>query len=473
MKSVVKIPLEVSKREAAILDSQSRIANWLYNRLLETANTLRQQYREAKSCGDHKLADELGLTLYTARGLRNLIPPLKAAHPFLKTVYSSVLKNAALRLSKAIKDYQDSRHGRRSGKPVNWPRFRAWKRCWFSLQYDEPWKGYALSGRHLRLSLGQHAEGNQLSIQVQLAEPLPSWMNRQHIRQCRIVKEGHLFSVVFTVERMLPNNKLLRPDKIVALDPNHKNFAYAVGTDGKATEIHPPYFLKTLDKRIDQLKAKRDRCKKKSRRITRTDGSTFWLPSHRWLLLNARLQELYRIRREQTKVYLYTVANRLYHHYDAVGIGDYVPHGGGISKKMRRAMNNQSLNRRFKHILAWVALRSGKQYLEWEEGGSTRTCHDCGYVVEEGIPPDMRQWDCPAANCTSHHIRDENAARNGLTRTLQGLGLPCSGRREVSSRRAWRFNGLGLAVWGPLTTLRQESAARKSNGDHDREPPSV
>jgi putative transposase len=123
-----------------------------------------------------------------------------------------------------------------------------------------------------------------------------------------------------------------------------------------------------------------------------------------WQLLIPRLQELYRLRREQTK-----------------------------------------------QVLAWVALRSGKQYLEWEEGGSTRTCHDCGFVVVEGIAPSIREWDCPGPDCTSHHIRDENAARNGLTRTLKALGLPCSGRRGVSSRRAWRFNGLGLAIRGSLT----------------------
>ncbi len=37
MKSAVKIPLQVGEQEAAILDSQSRIANWLYNTLLEQA----------------------------------------------------------------------------------------------------------------------------------------------------------------------------------------------------------------------------------------------------------------------------------------------------------------------------------------------------------------------------------------------------------------------------------------------------
>src|SRR5215469_13504150 len=448
MRVAINIPLLAGSREAAVLDSQSRIANWLYNRLLEKANTLRKQYREAE---DQPSRDQIGLTLYTERGLRNLIPEFKAQHPFVKVVYSSVLKNAALRLSKAIRDYQASRHGRRNGKPVNWPRFRAWKRAWFSLQYDEPHKGYALSGRTLTLVLGQDAAGHQLRLGLTLAEQLPAWVNHEHIRQCRIVKEGQLYSVLFTVERKLANGRPLRPDKIVALDPNHKNLAYAVSTDGTATEIHNPFFLHALDMRIDQLKAKRDQCKKRSRLITRKDGSRFWLPKLCWLRLNGRLQEVYRIRREQTKQYLYTVANQLYHDYDAVGIGDYVPHGGGITRKMRRAMHNQSLNRRFKQVLAWVALRSGKQYLEWEEGGSTRTCHDCGYVVEDGIAPSIREWDCPGENCGRHHIRDENAARNGLKRTLNALGLPCSGRREVCSRRAWRFNGLGLTIRGSLT----------------------
>ena len=38
MKSAVKILLQVGEGEAAVLDSQSRIANWLYNTLLERAN---------------------------------------------------------------------------------------------------------------------------------------------------------------------------------------------------------------------------------------------------------------------------------------------------------------------------------------------------------------------------------------------------------------------------------------------------
>jgi putative transposase len=152
MRSAVKIALEVTERQAVLLDSQSKIANWLYNHLLETANSLRQQYRSSQD----KL---VGKALYTERGLRDLIPEFKAQYPFLETVYSSVLKNAALRLSKAIRGYQDGKYGRRA-RAVNWPTFRPWKRLWFSLQYDELHKGYKLSGRILTLSLGKDAASN-------------------------------------------------------------------------------------------------------------------------------------------------------------------------------------------------------------------------------------------------------------------------------------------------------------------------
>ncbi len=77
MRSAVKMPLLVGEQEAAILDSQSKIANWLYNKLLEQANALRKQYRETQD-------KQVGLTLYTERGLRNLIPDLLTAAKLAK-----------------------------------------------------------------------------------------------------------------------------------------------------------------------------------------------------------------------------------------------------------------------------------------------------------------------------------------------------------------------------------------------------
>ncbi len=95
MKSAVKIRLLVEPQVEQTLDGQSKIANWLYNKLLETSLNLRNEYIKNQD-------KEVGFTLYSKRGLRDLVPELKVQAPFLKSVYSSVLKNAALRLSRAI-----------------------------------------------------------------------------------------------------------------------------------------------------------------------------------------------------------------------------------------------------------------------------------------------------------------------------------------------------------------------------------
>ncbi|WP_232796709.1 RNA-guided endonuclease InsQ/TnpB family protein [Kyrpidia spormannii] len=441
MRFALKMRLEVGEHTAAVLDGQSRIANWLYNHLLEEANTLREKFRSTQ-------APEAARVLYTKRGLRNRIPMLKKEYPFLRTVYSSVLKNAALRLSGAIRKYQKARR-EKGAKKVGWPKFRSWKREWFSLQYDEPWKGFGLEYGTLRLSLGKvldekTGKEKQAQVTARLAEPLPDWFEPGMVRQLRIVKEGKLFYAVFTVERPVPARRPV--GRVIAIDPNHKNLGYGVGTDGVATEIQNPWFLKILDRRIDEVKSLRDRCKRKSVRVVREDGSEVWLPSRRWKKLNERLEELWRVRREQTKVYLWTVANRLYREYDGVYVGNYTPHGGGISTGMRRAMNNQSLIGRFKEALEWVATRSGKVYGEWDEDGSTRTCCQCHYKVPVGIPPEVREWTCP--ECGTYHIRDENSSINGLKQVLEKLEVPGSGRLggkiAVCTRRAWRFDGLGI-----------------------------
>ncbi len=446
--SVVKVRLVVDSSTEQILDGQSRICNWCYNHLLELTQGYKEDFVQTKNEAFAKI-------VYTKRGLRNLLPKLKEEHNFLKVVHSSPLKNAALRISSAIQEHQKSKKGKRKGAVVGWPQFRSWKAHWFSLLYDEPNKGYKIKENTLILSLGFGEDRKRRSVTAVLEDS--AVLKDKTIRNLRIVKENGTFFAVFTVRKILPATKGI--SKVCALDPNHKNFATGCDEKGVTFEIAQASWLKVYDKRLDELKSIRDRCLKKSVQKEVVDtgqnptGKKYWEPSKRWKKYNNTYQRALQKRRDQTKTFLYTVAHRLFREYDCVAIGDYTPHGEGITTKMRRAMNNRSLIGRFKEVLSWVAAKSGKTFVEYNEKGTTRTCHSCTHVVEEGLVPSIRMWQCPTYQAI--HNRDENAAINGLRRVLRDLTtksktnvlqVPCSGLFQLTERWAWRVLPSGVAI---------------------------
>jgi putative transposase len=263
-------------------------------------------------------------------------------------------------------------------------------------------------------------------------------------------------------------------ERIIALDPNHKNMVYGVDTEGYAIEVAAPHWLKFYDKRIDELKSKRDRCNKSSKKTMILDqqgkptGKEIQVPSKRWKKYHRALEKALHKRQEQTKTFVYTLAHKLCQRYDCIGIGDYTPDGNGVTTPMRRAMNNRSLIGRFKEALSWVALKSGKTCLEYDEKGTTRTCHCCHYVNAESLCPSVRAWECP--DCRTNHLRDENAAQNGLKRVLRDLIkkgetlvsiVPGSGLVSVIERWAWRV--LPSGVQNALRGSKQRLIAAPGN----------
>ena len=443
--SVIYLDLHPDKTSVYCLDDQSRKCSSLYNNLLELANQEKQKVRET---GDN----EARKTLYSAYGLRNLVPGMKEIHPYLKSVHSSPLKNTALRLTAAIHAYDDSCKGKRKGKRIRWPRFHAWKSKWFSLFYDEPGKGYKVIGNKLQLSLGMGLDRKQHSLQIPIADA--HLLKDQDVRNLRIIKEHGIFRAAFTIARKVPDPKPIT--KIIAFDPNHKNLLYGVDNNGCALEIQAPYWLEAYDRRIDELRSALDQCKKKSKKIeVRVDTKTitYWEESRRYKKLREALNKALAKRREHIKLFCYRIANQICKHYDFIAVGDYAPQGQGITTSMRRAMNNRSVIGTCKTIIAWVALKSGKTFYEYDETGTTRTCHACGFIVQEGIHPSKREWLCQC--CITIHIRDENAACNGLRKAYKkieeiseehSLLVPSSGRVPIKERWAWRVLSSGTIL---------------------------
>ena len=174
--------------------------------------------------------------------------------------------------------------------------------------YDEPRKGFKIAGKTLTISLGKDKDGKRLKVLGEL-EVAPTKFHQVEIRQLRITKDHGGYYAIFTINRAEPPTRPV--EKVIAVDPNHKNLAYGVGSDGIAIEIRNPWFLKVRQRRIDHLKSRRDRCRRKSVKKIAQSGEAYWLASKQWSKYQEKVEIEYSKRREQTKSYLYTVCNFL------------------------------------------------------------------------------------------------------------------------------------------------------------------
>ncbi len=382
-----KIEVLFPKEYVLILDSQSRMCNWLYNHLLEmTINDYTNNNNKKE--------------LLKGRNLRNEVPILKQEYKFLNNIHSSPLKNTAIRLKETYKRFFK--------RGLGYPKFKSWKENWFSLFYDEPNKGFKiLESEKLQISLGVNENKNRLKITGQLKENL-HLQSTDIIKNFRLCKQqGNRFYAIFCIERIEIEKKEVK--KWIAIDPNHKNFFVAIDNNGVSYEFEKLNQLKYWDKVIDKLKSKRDLCMKKSKMITTKTSKNYYLPSKRWLRLNKVLNSIYNKRREQIKSACYSIANWIAKNYDYVAIGDYTPSlNTAIVKNMHRSMLNQEVIGKFRIILEWVMNRSGKQYSKVNEKNTTKTCCICGHKEKKN--PSIREFVCPS--CMNKIGRDINSGVN-------------------------------------------------------------
>jgi len=380
------VRINFSKKDEIILDSQSKICNWLYNRLFEIVEE------------DYKNGNEQ--KLLSGRNLRDLVPMLKEEKPFLKAVHSSPLKNTALRLLEAYKKFfrGECEH----------PHFRSWTKKWFSLYFDESKKGFKLLGDNiLKISLGKSEEGKLQSVTGKFEEPF-KLSDDEKIKTCRVCKgQGKQFYITFTIEKIDRKPKEIKT--WLSIDPNHKNLFVAIDNEGNTFEFVKPSIIKYWDTQIDIIKSKRDKCKRKAKLIVREQGANYYLPSKRWIKLNNALNKAYNFRREQIKQMSFRIGNYIAKQYDLVVIGDYAPSlEVATYDNMHRSMLNQTNIGTVRKTIVWCMTKGGKVGITQDERNTTKTCCICG--KQEKKNPEIREFTC--SECGTHIHRDINSAIN-------------------------------------------------------------
>lgn len=382
-----KVEVIFSEKDKKVLDGQSKICNWLYNKLLEMAKT---DYNENNN-------EE---NLLSGRNLRDLVPILKREYNFLNAVHSSPLKNTALRLKESYVKFFKQGSG--------FPKFKSWKDNWFSLFYDEPNKGFKiLKSNNVQISLGVNELKERLKVTGKLKESL-ALRKEDKIKNFRLCKQqGERYYAIFCIERADIENKNM--NSWLSIDPNHKNLFMAIDSTGVSYEFSKLYQLKYWDKVIDTIKSKRDICMRKSQTRIADNGREYYIPSKRWIRLNKALNRAYNSRREQIKSAVFSIANWTAKNYDYVAFGDYTPTTDtSIENNMHRSMLNQEVIGYLRNTMKWIMKRSGKEFSVVDEKDTTSTCSICGY--KEKKDPSIREFVCPKCN---HKLnRDINSGIN-------------------------------------------------------------
>ena len=110
--------------------------------------------------------------------------------------------------------------------------------------------------------------------------------------------------------------------------------------------------------------------------------------------------------------YIHKITNELVRNYDVIKVEDLNIKGMMKNHKLAEAISECNWYQ-FIQTLEYKCLWNEKELIKIDRFyPSSQMCNECGYVNKQVRNLNVREWTCP--NCSYHHDRDVNAARNIL-----------------------------------------------------------
>lgn len=411
-----KIEVVFSENDSLIIDGQSKICNWIYNKVLsDTIDDYKNNENKLKLTSGYNSRD------YFVR-------QIKPQNLFTKSVYAMVAADASTRVKTSFKQFFER-------KCIGFPKFNSWKEKWFSLNYEKPnSQGIKIINKNITFTLGKNENGKQMFVTGELKNKIKykNFKLNTVVLTKKRFKSGDKFFVSFSCDIIKKREQTVDKTKWCSIDPNHKNMFVMLDYNLNTVEFSTIKGIKQLDKQIDKVISKIDVCKidvcrkQTIKKIKDKNGKyieTIITPSsNRHKRLSKSLDRLRNKRREQIKQMLYTIANFLCKKYDYIMIGDYTPSTDVADTKHKtRSMLNQTFIGKFRQILKQVCLKSYKICEIIDEKGTTAKCSHCGDYKKKD--PSVRFFTCPICGTTFN--RDINsdiniAKKGGIELNLSG-----------------------------------------------------
>jgi IS605 OrfB family transposase len=393
-------PTSAQERALRSHAGAARVAfNWGLARV--KANLSQREAERSYGIADADLTPYVEWSLYGLRKAWNAAKDTVA--PWWRECSKEAFNTGLDQLARALKNWADSKKGKRKGKPVGFPRFRSRRRSRPSIRFTtgaircEP--AHAVLPRLGRIKLHERAN-----------------LGGARVLSASVRFERGRWFVAFTVEQDITRPAPTCPDVAVGVDLGIKTLAVVATATGETFEVPNPRHLSGALRKVRRL----------SRTVSRRRGSdrrTRQDPSNRWRKADAARNRALGKVADQRRDGIHNLTTDLARTYGTVVVEDLHVAGMVKNRQLARHVADASfaeIRRQLEYKTAW---HGGTLIVADRWFASSKTCSECG-AVKTKLALSERTYVCEA--CGTVLDRDVNAAVN-LAR-LAGSGPDSNGR---------------------------------------------
>ncbi|SCL74176.1 transposase, IS605 OrfB family [Methanoculleus chikugoensis] len=397
MHITAKIRIQVIPEQEDVLWHLSEKCRLVYNFALAERN---RNYQENK--------DRPGKQYIGYVQQANALPKLKEKYPEYKWVYSKVLQTTLKSLDDDFRSFFALRQN--GDKGANPPGFKG-KDHFCTLRYNQ--SGFKIERDQIWFSHFYNT--------VPLIFALPAGSQFINVKQVDLfyddIKSAYYVSIVHEVQpaQEYRDNGLyqafdLGVTRHVGVNSHGKFIGFSVA--------RPDKYWKTP---IAELQARRDHCKKKSRK---------------WQKLNRLKRKCERKQGNQIKDFQHKLSKKIVENTRAntILVGDLsvkqMPRSRQATPGLNRATQNTGHLSRFIRFLTYKATLAGKRVIKIDEQNTTKACCVCGALHD--MPLWKRVIECECGNTMD---RDRNSAVNIMVRFLSQNALRTGYRQFADNLR--------------------------------------
>ncbi|MDG4764311.1 IS607 family element RNA-guided endonuclease TnpB [Solwaraspora sp. WMMD406] len=408
-----RFALDLTSRQERDVLAHAGAARLAHNWALAKVKAVMDQRIAERSYG---VPDEL-LTPSLSWSLAGLRKAWNAAKPDVAPWWGEVSKEAFNTgldaLARGLKNWTDSRSGKRAGRPSGFPRFKSRRRTTPSVRFTtgairvEPDKMHVVLPRLGRLKL--HESARKLARRIEAGTA--------RIMSATVRRDGGRWHVSFTVEVERAERSPARPGSVVGVDVGIRHLA--VLSTGEL--VDNPRHLVAARQRMHALGRTLSRKQGPDRRTGRR-------PSKRWERAASRLGRAHARVAHLRRDGLHKLTTRLATTYGTVVVEDLNVTGMLRNRRLARHVADAGFSEIRRQLAYKTGWNGGRLVVADRWYPSSKTCSGCG-TVKTKLALSEREYRCEA--CGLVIDRDRNAAVN-----LAALAAATAGSGPVAARGA-------------------------------------